>query len=115
MMVGMIQKYVLKISGPLLDRIDIHIEVPVLTYDELEERSSCEKSEVIRDRVNKARRRQLERYKYRKEMYCNTQLSSKDIRKYCEIDSSCDELLRAMISKFGLSARAYDSRHRRFP
>lgn len=105
---GMIQKYVLKISGPLLDRIDIHIEVPALTYDELEECSSCEKSEVIRDRVNKARRRQLERYKDRKEMYCNAQLSPKDIRKYCEIDSSCDELLRAAISKFGLSARAYD-------
>jgi len=104
----MIQKYISKISGPLLDRIDIHIEVPALTYDELKERSSGEKSEVIRDRVNKARRRQLERYKDRKEMYCNAQLSSKDVRKYCDIDSSCDELLKTAISKFGLSARAYD-------
>jgi len=105
---GMIQKYVSKISGPLLDRIDIHIEVPALTYDELKERSSGEKSVVIRKRVNMARKRQLERYKDRKGMYCNAQLSSKDIRRYCEIDASCDELLRAAISKFGLSARAYD-------
>ena len=104
----MIQKYVSKISGPLLDRIDIHIEVPALTYDELKERSSGEKSVVIRKRVNMARKRQLKRYKDRKGMYCNAQLSSKDIRRYCEIDTSCDELLRAAISKFGLSARAYD-------
>ncbi len=104
----MIQKYVSKISGPLLDRIDIHIEVPALTYDELKERSSGEKSEVIRERVNKARKRQLERYKDRKGMYCNAQLASKDTRKYCEIDTSCDELLRAAILKFGLSARVYD-------
>lgn len=104
---GMIQKYVSKISGPLLDRIDIHIEVPALTYDELKERSSGEKRVVIRKRVNMARNRQLERYKDRKGIYCNAQLSSKDIRKYCEIDTSYDELLRVAISKFGLSARAY--------
>ncbi len=105
---SVIQKYISKISGPLLDRIDIHIEVPALTYDELKERSSGEKSETIRDRVNRARTRQLERYKDRKGMYCNAQLSSKDVRKYCDIDSSCDELLKTAISKFGLSARAYD-------
>ncbi|MCK4328813.1 YifB family Mg chelatase-like AAA ATPase [candidate division WOR-3 bacterium] len=105
---SVIQKYISKISGPLLDRIDIHIEVPALTYDELKERSSGEKSETIRDRVNRARTRQLERYKDRKGMYCNAQLSSKDVRKYCDIDTSCDELLKTAISKFGLSARAYD-------
>ena len=104
----MIQKYVSKISGPLLDRIDIHIEVTALTYDELKERSSGERSEVIRERVNRARRKQLERYKDRRGIYCNAHLSSKDIRRYCEIDASCDELLRVAISKFGLSARAYD-------
>lgn len=105
---GIIQKYVSKISGPLLDRIDIHIEVPALTYDELKERSSGDKSEVIRGRVNRARRRQLKRYEGRKGIYSNAQLSSKDIRGFCKIDTSCDELLKAAISRFGLSARAYD-------
>ncbi len=105
---GIIQKYVSKISGPLLDRIDIHIEVPALTYDELKERSSGDKSEIIRERVNRARRRQLERYEGRKGIYSNAQLSSKDIRGFCKIDTSCDELLKAAISRFGLSARAYD-------
>ena len=81
--------------------------MPALTYDEFKERSSGEKRVVIKKRVNMARKRQLERYKDRKGMYCNAQLSSKDIRKYCEIDTSYDELLRAAISKFGLSARAY--------
>ncbi len=105
---GMIQRYVSKISGPLLDRIDIHIEVPTLSYQELSEKSPGESSEVIRERVNKARKRQLERYKDKKGMFCNAQLGSKDIRKYCIIDESSEQLLQMAIQKFGFSARAYD-------
>lgn len=105
---GMIQRYVSKISGPLLDRIDIHIEVPTLSYQELSEKSVGESSEVIRERVNNARKRQLERYKDRKGMFCNAQLNSKDIRKYCIIDEPSEQLLQMAIQKFGFSARAYD-------
>lgn len=105
---GMIQRYVSKISGPLLDRIDIHIEVPTLSYQELSEKSVGESSEVIRERVNKARKRQLERYKDKKGMFCNAQLGSKDIRKYCVIDEPSEQLLQMAIQKFGFSARAYD-------
>jgi magnesium chelatase family protein len=105
---NMIQKYVSKISGPLLDRIDIHIEVPTLSYDEISGKSEGERSEKIRKRVNMARKRQLLRYKDRKGLYSNAQLSPKDIRKYCKIDESSDSLLRMAIQKFGLSARAYD-------
>ena len=103
----MIQRYVSKISGPLLDRIDIHIEVPSLPYKELASKEMGEESKEIRKRVNKAREVQLERYRDRKAIYCNAQLSQKDLRKYCEIDNSSQELLKLAIEKFGLSARAY--------
>lgn len=103
---NMIQKYVRKVSGPLLDRIDIHIEVPSIPYEELTSKEVGEESSKIRERVNSARRRQLERYKDRK-IYCNAQLTQRDLKKYCEIDSSSNELLGLAIEKFGLSARAY--------
>ncbi|MCK4306638.1 YifB family Mg chelatase-like AAA ATPase [candidate division WOR-3 bacterium] len=102
-----IQRYVSKISGPLLDRIDIHIEVPSIPYEELTSKKSGEESARVRERVNYARARQLERYKDRKSIYCNAQLEQRDLSKYCKIDSQSDELLRLAIEKFGLSARAY--------
>lgn len=105
---GQIAKYMSKISGPLLDRIDIHIEVPALRYKELSSKLSGEKSSNVQTRVNQARNTQLERYKEGKGIYCNAHLGPKDIRKYCEVDSASHELLRAAITKFGLSARAYD-------
>ena len=105
---GQISKYMSKISGPLLDRIDIHIEVPSLKYQELSEKRLGEPSGVIRERVKRAREIQLERYKNRKRIFCNAHLQPKDIRKYCEIDESSEELLRTAITRFGLSARAYD-------
>ncbi|MDI6839933.1 MAG: YifB family Mg chelatase-like AAA ATPase [bacterium] len=104
---AMIQRYVSKISGPLLDRIDIHVEVPSLPYQELASKELGEESKEIRKRVNRAREIQLERYKGRKALYCNAQLSQKDLRRYCEIDNSSQELLKLAIEKFGLSARAY--------
>jgi magnesium chelatase family protein len=104
-----IQRYHAKISGPLLDRIDIHIEVPSLKYDELKSTQPGESSETIRKRVNSARAVQLERYKEnKKKIYCNAHLGSKDIRKYCPIDDTSQSLLKTAIQKFGLSARAYD-------
>lgn len=103
-----IQRYMSRISGPLLDRIDIHITVPSVKFKELSSDSCGEKSEVIRKRVNNARRVQLERFKNEKKIYCNAHMQSKDIRKYCTIDEKSRSLLNLAITKQGLSARAYD-------
>ncbi len=105
---GMIQRYVSKVSGPLLDRIDIHIEVPALRYQELASKKPGEPSTVIRGRVNTARERQSERFIGSKRLFCNAHMGSRDIRKYCQITSDAEELLKNAITKFGLSARAYD-------
>ncbi|OPX18545.1 hypothetical protein BXT86_00600 [candidate division WOR-3 bacterium 4484_100] len=103
-----IQRYHSKLSGPLLDRIDIHIEVPSLRYDELKSSQPGESSEEIRKRVNQARSRQLQRYKHRRKVYCNAHLGTRDIRKFCVIDEKSQSLLKTAIERFGLSARAYD-------
>jgi magnesium chelatase family protein len=103
-----IQKYMAKISGPLLDRIDIHIEVPAVKYKELATEAPAEKSEVIRDRVLKAREIQIERFKELKHIFNNGDMGSKEVRKYCKLDSSGEELLKMAMTKLGLSARAYD-------
>lgn len=109
--INMIKKYRAKISGPLLDRIDVHIEVPSIKYEALAKKEYGESSEKIRERVNKARQTQLNRFKNikkKKPIYCNSQMESKEIRKFCEIDSVSEGLLKTAIDKFGLSARAYD-------
>jgi len=103
-----IQRYHAKISGPLLDRIDIHIEVPSLKYDELKSATPGESSSEIRKRINRARERQLERFAKKRKIYCNAHMESKNIRKYCPIDDASQSLLKIAIEKFGLSARAYD-------
>jgi len=103
-----IQRYHSKISGPLLDRIDIHIEVPSLKYDELKSTQSAESSEKIRNRVNRAREVQIARYNGKKKVYCNAHLGSREIRRFCAIDDESQSLLKTAIQKFGLSARAYD-------
>jgi magnesium chelatase family protein len=105
---GQIQKYMSRISGPLLDRIDIHIEVPALKYKEISDKTLGETSGKIRERVNAARRIQLQRFQGRKSLYANAQMHPKDIRKYCEINEESESLLRTAMAKFGLSARAYD-------
>ncbi len=109
--IHMIKKYRAKISGPLLDRIDVHIEVPSIKYEALAQKEPGEPSEKIRARVNKAREIQLERFKElkkKKPIYCNSQMESKEIRKFCEIDSISEGLLKNAIERLGLSARAYD-------
>ena len=103
-----IQRYMSRVSGPLLDRIDIHITVPSVKFKELSSETRGEKSLTIRDRVNAARRVQLERFKAEKNMFCNAHMESCDIRKYCKIDDKSQSLLALAISKQGLSARAYD-------
>jgi magnesium chelatase family protein len=103
-----IQRYMARISGPLLDRIDIHIEVPAVKYKELASKELGESSATIRERVVYARQRQTDRFKNIKGMYCNANMGSKEIREYCCIDHAGEELLKMAITKLGLSARAYD-------
>lgn len=103
-----IQKYMSRLSGPLMDRIDIHIEVPAVNFKELSSDTCGEKSEIIRERVNTARRVQLERYKEMKAVYCNAHMEAKTIREICRIDDKAKSLLKMAITKQGLSARAYD-------
>ncbi len=102
------QKNLTKISGPILDRIDIHIHVHPVKYTELSSKVESEKSVVIRERVIKARNVQLQRFSEQKGIYCNALMGTKDLKKYCEINSDCRELMKNAINKIGLSARAYD-------
>ena len=103
-----VQKYMSKISGPLLDRIDIHIEMPPVKYKELSGLPTGETSAQIKERVCQSRERQQRRFKNRKNIFANGDMESRDIRKYCVVDSAGDDLLKMAITKLGLSARAYD-------
>ena len=103
-----IQRYMARISGPLMDRIDIHIEVPAVNYKELSGKPTGEPSSVIRERVNRARKIQVERFRGRADIFCNADMEPRDIRAFCAIDERGDDLLRLAITKLGLSARAYD-------
>lgn len=105
----MIQRYLAKISGPLLDRIDIHIDVPAVNYRELRSGSLPESSTEIARRVMTARERQLNRFAEGKErIYANAQMGSREIRKYCELGTEAEHLLERAMMKQGLSARAHD-------
>ncbi len=102
-----ISKYMNKISGPLLDRIDIHIEVQSVKYDDLSSERPAEASEEIKKRVDEARNIQLIRYK-NEGIHCNSELTSELIKKYCKLDDECKELLKIAFEKLGFSARAHD-------
>jgi magnesium chelatase family protein len=102
-----IQNYLSKISGPLLDRIDIQLEVPRLNVEHLTERRRGEPSEEIRKRVDHSRAVQKERYR-NESVYFNAHLESKDLEKYCAMDNEAQELLKVAILELGISARAYD-------
>jgi len=107
----LIQKYRGRISGPLLDRIDLQITVPALKYEELAAKAPGEPSTAIRERVNRARERQLERFagsKRKRRVFANAQMETREIRRFCEVAPECDRLLRNAIEAFGYSARAYD-------
>jgi magnesium chelatase family protein len=103
-----IQKYMAKISGPLLDRIDIHVEVPALSYEELAQKQPGRDSTTMRGEVIAARKLQLARFSSDAKIYCNAHMESRHVKKFCELDESSQNLLRTAIEKLGLSARAYD-------
>jgi magnesium chelatase family protein len=105
----MIQRYISKISGPLLDRIDIHIDVPAVNYKELRSTVQAEASASIRERVMKARDRQLKRFREAGEkVFANAQMGSRQIRTFCELSPDCERLLERAMTQQGLSARAHD-------
>ncbi|MFN3740100.1 MAG: YifB family Mg chelatase-like AAA ATPase [Thermodesulfovibrionales bacterium] len=103
---GMIQRYRSRVSGPLLDRIDIQIEVPAVPYRELSQEYSGERSGVIRQRVTEARQRQLRRFK-EEGIYSNAQMKTRHLKKYCRLKEEAHSLLERAIEKLHLSARAY--------
>jgi magnesium chelatase family protein len=103
----MIQRYVSKISGPLLDRIDIHIDVPAVKYRELRAGEAAESSAEIRERIECARRVQHERFDGSK-IYANAQMTPRLIRKHCKLDTACEQLLETAMTRMALSARAHD-------
>lgn len=105
---GVVQKYLNKISGPLLDRIDIHVEVVPVPFDKLSGAPAAESSETIRNRVVRARQVQEERFIEWKGIHCNAQMTTKLIRKFCLLDTAGTALLKNAMEKLGLSARAYD-------
>ncbi|MEW6419995.1 MAG: ATP-binding protein [Nitrospirota bacterium] len=104
---GQIHRYRHRVSGPLLDRIDIHIDVPAVPYKELSTEYSGEKSEDIRKRVVTARNIQLERFKNDKKIYSNGQMKTRHIKKYCKLNQDAQTLLETAMHKLALSARAY--------
>ncbi len=106
---GVVQKYLSKISGPLLDRIDLHVEVTPVTFNELtKQENKGESSHQIRERVIKAREIQAKRFENNKGIYANAQMTSKQLREICVIDEVGNALLKTAMDKLGLSARAYD-------
>jgi len=105
---GAVTKYLSKISGPLLDRIDIHLEVIPVPFEKLSENSITEDSKTIRDRVIKCRKIQIARFKKEKGIFCNAQMSSRLVRKYVSLNNNCRLIIKTAMEKLGLSARAYD-------
>lgn len=105
---GAVQRYSSRISGPLLDRIDMHIEVVPVELDKITGREEAENSETVRNRVVQARNIQTERFKNDTGIHCNAQMPPALLKKYCQPDSQGLSLLKMAMQKFGLSARAYD-------
>ncbi len=103
-----IQKYIGKISGPLLDRIDIHVEVPAVKYNELSSKRIGETSAQIRERVVKARKFQAQRFSNKPGIYSNADMQTNDIKEFCQLDTQCTQILKNAMTTLGLSARAYD-------
>ena len=103
-----IQNYLGRVSGPLLDRIDLHIEVPQVKFSEITGQQSGELSAQIRERVVAARQRQQARFRDRPKITCNARMSSRDLKRHCALDEPILELLKFAMSDLNLSARAYD-------
>jgi magnesium chelatase family protein len=104
----MVQKYLSKVSGPLLDRIDIHIEVTPVDFEQLTDTRKAEKSESIRERVMKAREIQTQRFTENEGIHSNAMMSSTKVREVCQINAAGQTLLKTAMTRLQLSARAYD-------
>ena len=105
---GIVQRYLSKISGPLLDRIDLHVEVVPVSFDEMTANRKTETSEQIRERVVKAREIQTERFKEKTDVFCNAMMPSNMVKDICQISEAGRTLLKTAMERLGLSARAYD-------
>jgi magnesium chelatase family protein len=105
---GIVQRYLNRISGPLLDRIDLHVEVTPVSFSELSKERHAENSNMVRDRVLRARKIQAHRFKGKPGVYANAQMSARQLREVCKLNAECAGLLRSAVDKIGLSARAYD-------
>ena len=103
-----IHNYLSKISGPVLDRIDLHVEVDAINYEDLTDNRLEESSAKVKERVNKARNVQLERFKENKGIYSNAKMGEKEFKKYCSLNKECTDLLEMAFRKLNLSARAYN-------
>jgi magnesium chelatase family protein len=103
-----VQRYLSKISGPLLDRIDLHLEVTPVSFDELNERAAGEPSAAVRARVVEARRVQSERFAEVEGVYCNAQMGVKLVERHCMLNEAGKQLMKMALHRLGLSARAYD-------
>jgi len=103
-----IQNYLGRISGPLLDRIDLHIEVPAVKFREISSESAGESSAQIRERVIAARQRQQTRFAGKPKITCNARMGSKELKQFCALDEATKELLKFAMTDLNLSARAYD-------
>jgi magnesium chelatase family protein len=105
---GAVQKYLNKVSGPLLDRIDLHVEVTPVAFSELSSSGTGEPSHQIRHRVIRAREIQADRFSGTEGIYSNAQMSNRSLREICQLDEVCRQLLKAAMDRLNLSARAYD-------
>lgn len=105
---GVVQKYLNRISGPLLDRIDLHVEVTPVPFSELSKQQSSEPSTTIRERVIAARKKQTQRYSSLNGVYCNAQMRVKELKSHCQLSDAGNTLLKNAMERLGLSARAYD-------
>jgi magnesium chelatase family protein len=103
-----IQNYLGRVSGPLLDRVDLHIEVPPVKFREITSERTGEMSSQIRDRVISARKRQQDRFKARPKITCNARMGSRELKAHCALDEATLELLKFAMTDLNLSARAYD-------
>ena len=105
---GQVQRYLAKVSGPLLDRIDLHVEVTPVPFDDLSRRADAEPSSAVRGRVERARERQAARFAGREGRFCNAQMTPPEVRQWCALDPAGRGLLKAALTRLGLSARAHD-------
>jgi magnesium chelatase family protein len=97
-----------KVSGPLMDRIDLHVQISPVSFDELTNQPKAEGSSEIQKRVEKARRIQQERFSGNENIFCNAQMSKRDIECHCKVDHTTQTILKQAMERMGLSARAYD-------